>query len=80
MRWWERHTFGFTVASQNVTNESSLVCVKSLEYTFWVTLRLLGSMRQGKAELSVLNHYEKRSRAAYIRTHFSVSSLPKCQS
>ena len=37
------------VVSQNVTNESYLVGVKSEKYVFWVTLRSLGSIRQGKA-------------------------------
>ena len=35
--------------SQNVTNKNCLVFVKSEKYAFWVTLRLIGSMRQGKA-------------------------------
>ena len=50
LRLWVRHTLGFQVASQYVTNKSSLVCVKSEKYAFGVTLRLLGSMQQGKAE------------------------------
>ena len=33
------------VRSQNVTNKSCLVCVKSEKYAFLVTLRFLGSMR-----------------------------------
>ena len=46
------HTLEFSVASQNVTNKSSLVCVKSENwYEFWVALILLGSMWQDKAEL-----------------------------
>ena len=48
------HTLRFQVALQNVTNKCSLVCVKSEKYAFWVTLRLLGSMQQGKAELHIL--------------------------
>ena len=33
------HTLGFSVASQNFTNKSFLVCIKSVKYAFWVTLR-----------------------------------------
>ena len=44
------------VRSQNVTNKSCLVCVKSEKYAFWVTLRLTGSMRQGESEQNTL-HY-----------------------
>ena len=33
------------VGSQNVTNKSFLVCVKSKKYAFRVTLRFTGSMR-----------------------------------
>ena len=39
---------------QNVTNKSCLVCVKSEKYVVWVTLRFLGSMRQGEDELRTL--------------------------
>ena len=41
------------VGSQNVTNRSFLVSVKSEKYAFWVTLRLAWSMRQGKAQLFI---------------------------
>ena len=44
------------VVSQNVTNESCLACVKSEKYVVWVTLRPLGSMRQGEAELRTLQY------------------------
>ena len=44
------------VISQNGTNESCLVCVKSKKCTFWITLRPLRSMRGGKAELSRLQY------------------------
>ena len=37
------------VGSQNLTNKNCLVFVKSEKYAFWVTLRLMGSMRLGKA-------------------------------
>ena len=57
------------VVSQNVTNESYLVCVKSEKYAFLVKLRPLGFMRQGEAKLRT-----------YIKTYFSVSSHPQCQS
>ena len=70
----------FLVVSQNVTNKSSLECAKSKRYAFLVTLRLLRSMRQGKAKLCTLNYQARRSGAAYIRTYFSVSSSPHCRS
>ena len=56
VRTWVRYNLGILVASQNVTNKSFLVCVKSEKYAVWVTLRHLGSMRQGKAKLSTLHH------------------------
>ena len=48
------HTFEFPipeVISQNITNKSCLVCVKSEKCAFWVILRLMRAMRRGKAEL-----------------------------
>ena len=50
------HTLGLLAVSQNITNKSSLVCVKSEKCAFWITLRLLGSMQQGKAKLRTI-HY-----------------------
>ena len=44
------------VVSQNVANESCLAFVKSEQYVVWVTLRPLGSMRQGQTELHTLQH------------------------
>ena len=41
---------------QNAPNKSSLVCAKSEKYVFQFTHTLLGSIRQGKAELRTL-HY-----------------------
>ena len=43
------------LVSQNITNESLLVCVMSEIYAFWITLRPLGSMRQREDELKT--HY-----------------------
>ena len=43
-----RHTFRFpipAVVSQNVSNNSCLACVQSEKYSFWFTLRSLGSIR-----------------------------------
>ena len=77
---WVRHTLGISASSQNVTNESFLLCVKSEKYAFWVTLRHLGYMPQGKAKLSTLHYWARWSGAAYIRTHFSFSSPPQCWS
>ena len=37
-----------------VTNKSCSACVKSEKYVVWVTLRPLGSMRQGEAKLCIL--------------------------
>ena len=68
------------VGSQNVTNKSSLVCVKSEKYAFWVILSSLGSMWQGEAEIHALQYQARQSRAAYIKTHLSVSSPPHCRS
>ena len=56
---------------------SFLVCVKSDKHAFWVTLRHLGSMLRGKTELCTLHDQARWSQAAYIRTHFSVSSTPQ---
>ena len=42
--------------SQNVTNKSCLVCVKSKKYASWVTLRpQWDRCRQGKAKVRILN-------------------------
>ena len=75
-----RDSLGISVPSKNITNESFLVCDQSEKYAFWITLRHLGSMRQGKAELCTLHCMARQSQATYMRTHFSVSSPPKCQS
>ena len=41
--------------SQNVTNKSYLVCVKSEKYASWVTLRAqLDCCRRGKAEVCII--------------------------
>ena len=37
-------------------------------------------MWQGRAELHTLHNWARRSQAACIRTHFSVSSPPQCRS
>ena len=79
-RIWVCHTLGISVASQNVTNKSFLVCVKSEKYAFWATLKYLGTMQQVEAELSTLHYQAKGSQAAYNKTHFSISSPPQCRS
>ena len=43
------------VVSQNVTNKNFVVYAKGEKYASWATLRLLGSMRQGEAELCTLH-------------------------
>ena len=57
----------FAVGSQNVTNRSFLVCVKSEKYALWVTLRPLGSIRQGEPEIHAIRYCARRSRAALIK-------------
>ena len=66
------------IRSQNVNNKSCLVGAKSEKYAFWVTLRLIRSMRQGEAELCKLHYQARRSQATDIKIHFSVSSPPQC--
>ena len=44
------------VLSQNVNIESYLTCVKREKYGFWVTLRHLGSMRQGEVKLHMFQY------------------------
>ena len=54
-----RHTLKLpipAVDSQNVSNKSCLACVQSEQYSFWFTLRPLGSMRRGEAELHTLQY------------------------
>ena len=49
------HTFDPTVVSQNVTNKSYLVCVKSEKYASLVTLRAqLDCCRRGEAEVHII--------------------------
>ena len=57
----------FAVGSQNVTNRSFLVCVKSEKYALWVTLRPLGSIRQGEPEIHAIQYCARGSRAALIK-------------
>ena len=47
------------VVSQTVTNKSYVVCVKSEKYAFLLTLRPLGSMRPGEAELHTLQYWAR---------------------
>ena len=67
------------VGSQNFTNKSFLVCVKSEKYTYLVSLRLTGSMRQGDAELRTLYYWARQSQATYVKTHFSALMPPQCR-
>ena len=55
------------VGSQNVTNRSFLLSVKSEKYAFWVTLRPLGSMSQGEGKIHALQYSARQIRAAYIK-------------
>ena len=57
----------FAVGSQNVTNRSFLVCVKSEKYALWVTLRPLGSIRQGEPEIHAILYCARGSQAALIK-------------
>ena len=43
----------------NITNVAWYICVESEKYALLVTLRPLGSMKQGETELSTL-HYETK--------------------
>ena len=54
------------VGSQNVTNRSFLVCVKSEKYALRVTLRPLGSIRQGEPEIHAIRYCTRGSRAELI--------------
>ena len=50
------------VVSQNVTNKSCLVCVKSKKYASWVTLRpQWDRCRRAEAEVCILNFKTKWS-------------------
>ena len=60
------------VVSQNDTNKSCLVCVKSEKYACWVTLRFLWDRcHQGKAEVGILDfkttwsEFQKASQTAF---------------
>ena len=64
------------VGSQNVTNRSFLVSVKSEKYAFWVTLRPLGSMSQGEVKIHSLQYSARQSRAAYIKLTSVFHHLP----
>ena len=48
------------VILQNVTNKRCLVWVKSENYAFWFTLRLLGSIRCGEIKLHTSWHHNFR--------------------
>ena len=73
-------TLRFLVISQNVTKKSSLACAMSEKYVLQFTLRPLGLIRQGKAELHTLHYQVRQSRTAYIKNHFSISSPSQCWS
>ena len=64
------------VRSQNVTNRSFLVSVKSEKYAFWVIHRPFGSMNQGKVKIHELRDSARQSRAAYIKLTSVFHHLP----
>ena len=64
------------VGSQNVTNRSFLVSVKSEKYAFWVTLRPLGSMSQDEVKIHALRYSARHSRAVYRDAHMFSPSTP----
>ena len=68
------------VVSQVFIYEICLVCVKSKNYAFLVTLGSLGSISQGEAELRILQLLGKAKPTINIKTHFSVTSPPQNQS
>ena len=63
----QKLTLVSAVGSQNDTNRSFLVRVKSEKYAFWVTLRPLGSMSQGEVKIHALQYSVRQSRAVYIK-------------
>ena len=67
------------VKSQNFNIKSCLVCVKSEKYTYLVSLILIGSTRQGEAELRTLYYWARQSQATYVKTHLSVLMPPQCR-
>ena len=68
------------IVSQNDNDKSCLECIKKKKYAFLVTLRPLGSMRQGEAKLCTLSYYARGSQDTYIITHFGVLLLHQCWS
>ena len=62
------------VRSQNVTNKSCLICVKSQKYPFWVTLSPPGIYEAMSNQATYITFLASWGQARYIKTHFSVSS------
>ena len=60
------------IVSQNNTNKSCLVCVKSEKYAFWITLTpQLDRCCRGEAEVRILDFKTTRS-------EFQIPSRPDC--
>ena len=55
------------VISQNDSNKSYLVCVKSEKYAFLVTPRNLESKRQRKAELQTFHYYLGKAKPTWVQ-------------
>ena len=47
------------VVLQNAIKKSCLVCVKSEKYAFWITLRVIQSMRGGEAKLCTFLYHAR---------------------
>ena len=72
------HTFRFpmpAVVSPNFSNNSCLACVQSEKYSFWFTLRPLGSIRWGEAELRIIRIIREGGVASWLRRGLTYSWL-----
>ena len=66
-------------ASQNVTNKSCLVCVKSKKYASWVTLRpQWDRCRQGEAKVCILDFKTKWSEFQMPSQTAPAEATPSC--
>ena len=65
--------------SQNVTNKSCLLCVKSENYASWVTLRTQWDCcRRGEAEVRILNFKTKWSEFQMPSQTAPAEAKPRC--
>ena len=67
-----------SVVSQYVINKSSLVCVRSEKYAFWVTLRSQSDCcRRGEAEIRILDF--KTTWSEFQKASQTVTKLGKAE-